>query len=176
MSRFLESSPPELVLPSVPDSGKCDMENRHGRTRFLVSSVSSDSHTWNLVFLQLLIEEYGHEVVNLGACVPDALFVEACRTHRPDVAVVSSVNGHGHLDGLRLIRHLRAQPDLAGLTVVIGGMLGSAGPHADRTHAEALRTAGYDRVFTAPHGTGQFEDFLRTGAPLTRRALPGAVR
>ncbi|MGQ4416103.1 methylaspartate mutase, partial [Streptomyces sp. SAS_269] len=32
----------------------------------VVSSLASDAHTWNLVFLQLLIEESGFDVVNLG--------------------------------------------------------------------------------------------------------------
>ena len=50
--------------------------------RILLSTTSSDSHTWNLMFLQPLLEERGHEVVNLA---------RASRTtcwSRPPAAVV----------------------------------------------------------------------------------------
>lgn len=41
----------------------------------VLSTIPSDSHTWNLLFLQLLLEEHGCEVTNLGACVPVATLV-----------------------------------------------------------------------------------------------------
>src|SRR5262245_41744776 len=93
------------------------------RLYVMVTSLSSDAHTWNLVYLQLLLEEMGCRVTNLGACTPDEMIVHACATRRPDLVVVSSLNGHGAHDGLRLIRVLRAEPDLAMLPVVIGGRL-----------------------------------------------------
>src|SRR6476659_4979020 len=61
--------------------------------RFVVSSVSSDAHMWNLVFLQLLLAEQGAQVTNLGACVPDDLIIEECRRSRPDALVISTVSG-----------------------------------------------------------------------------------
>jgi methylaspartate mutase sigma subunit len=112
----------------------------------LITTVSSDAHTWNLVFLQLLLEEAGFPVVNLGACVPDELVLAECRRIRPDTVVVSTVNGHGGLDGARLIRRLGAEPDLAGIRVVIGGKLGVRG-RADRDVGATLQAAGYDAVF-----------------------------
>jgi methylaspartate mutase sigma subunit len=115
--------------------------------RVLVSSVSSDSHTWNLVYLQLLIEELGFDVVNLGACVPDALFVESCRRHRPYAVVVRTVNGHGALDGVRVARKVRRIPELAELPMVIGGKLGVAG--ADQALADELVDAGFNAVLQA---------------------------
>lgn len=111
----------------------------------VVSGLASDAHTWNLVYLQLLIEELGHEVVNLGPCVPDALLMDACSRHRPELVVLSSVNGHGYQDGMRVIAALRARPELADTTVVIGGKLGIAG--ADPRHAEHLLAAGFDAVY-----------------------------
>ena len=36
----------------------------------LLTGASSDAHTWNLVFLQLLIAEHGFRVTNLGPAVP----------------------------------------------------------------------------------------------------------
>jgi methylaspartate mutase sigma subunit len=112
----------------------------------VLSSVASDSHTWNLVYLQLTLEELGHRVHNVGACVPDDLLLAESLRVRPDLIVVSSVNGHGFLDGTRLIRRLRTCPPLAATPVVIGGKLGIAGP-GGRHSSDELRAAGYDAVF-----------------------------
>ncbi|MFD0024159.1 hypothetical protein [Streptomyces sp. NPDC058382] len=114
--------------------------------RVLVSGVSSDAHTWNLLFLQLLLEGQGHAVRNLGNLVPDAVIIDSCRAERPGLLVVSSVNGHGQLDGLRLIRRLRATPGLGSLPAVIGGKLGVHG-RDDTRFAGRLLAAGYDAVF-----------------------------
>jgi len=59
--------------------------------------------------------------------------------------VISSVNGHGYQDGMRAIAEIRETADLAGLTVVIGGKLGTAG--SDDARVRALLDAGFDRVF-----------------------------
>jgi len=112
----------------------------------LVSGTASDSHTWNLVFLQLLIEELGYHVVNLGPCVPDELLVEECRRLGPAVVVISSVNGHGHQDGRRVAARLRACAELAATPLVIGGKLGTSGLD-DTERARALLAAGFDAVF-----------------------------
>lgn len=127
--------------------------------RVVVSSVSSDSHTWNLVFLQLLLEETGAEVANLGACVPDDLLLAECRRLRPDLVVISSVNGHGYLDGRRLIARLRAEADLADLPVVIGGKLGTQGP-GDGALGAGLLAAGFDAVFDESGGVEEFQRYL----------------
>ncbi|MEV6195927.1 cobalamin-dependent protein [Streptomyces sp. NPDC051920] len=140
-------------------------------TKFIVSSVSSDAHMWNLVFLQLLLEEHGGEVINLGACVPDDLIIEECRQQRPDVLVLSTVNGHGHLDGMRLIRKIRSQPDLQDLRVVIGGKLGVRGKDNVR-FIEGLSASGFDAVFESEGALQNFNEFLRDLGPGAQRALP----
>ncbi|MET9372788.1 cobalamin-dependent protein [Streptomyces sp. NPDC002992] len=113
--------------------------------RILLSTVSSDSHTWNLVFLQLLLEELGHEVINLGPCVPDALLIETAAAEQPDAIVISSVNGHGHLDGARLIRAVRADPRTRTIRALIGGKLGVQGGD-DTSYVRELAEAGFDAV------------------------------
>ncbi|MBQ0911044.1 cobalamin B12-binding domain-containing protein [Streptomyces sp. RM99] len=124
----------------------------------VVTTVASDSHTWNLVFLQLLLEERGYRVINLGPCVPDSLLLSECLRHDPALVVVSSVNGHGHVDGLRLARTLRGHPDLATVPVVIGGKLGVSASAAERgRQAAALLEAGFDAVFD----DGQEDDLRR---------------
>jgi methylaspartate mutase sigma subunit len=130
------------------------------RRDIIVSSLSSDSHTWNLIYLQLVLEELGYRVHNLGACVPEKLLVEQCVRRRPDLLVLSSVNGHGYQDGLRAIRRLRAEPGLHGLPVVIGGKLGTAGP--DLACIEQLIEAGFDGVFeNGPGSLDSFRSFVR---------------
>ncbi|MFC4036161.1 cobalamin B12-binding domain-containing protein [Streptomyces polygonati] len=114
--------------------------------KVLVTGTASDSHTWNLVYLQLFIEELGHRVANLGPCVPADLLTRGCRRHRPDLVVISSVNGHGYRDGLTAVTRLRAEPDLAAVRVVIGGKLGVAGERNPRRAARLL-AAGCDAVF-----------------------------
>lgn len=116
-------------------------------TRILLSGVSSDAHTWNLVFLQLLLEEQGCEVINLGACAPDELVIDSVRLHRPDALVISSVNGHGHLDGARMIRKLRADPEVGDVPTVIGGKLGIEG-EGNAALADGLLQAGFTMVLT----------------------------
>jgi methylmalonyl-CoA mutase cobalamin-binding subunit len=140
--------------------------------KFLVSTVPSDSHVWNLVVLQLVLEEMDHEVVNLGACVPVELLLRACRDERPDCVVISTINGHGHVDGAQIITALRADPELSGLTVVIGGKLGVEGD-ADAALRDELLQHGFDEVFQVAAGdTGEaiasFREFVaaRVGCPV----------
>lgn len=135
----------------------------------LIAGGASDAHTWNLVFLHLLLEESGHRVVNLGPCVPPALLLRECRAHEPDLVVVSSVNGHGYRDGLGTIAALRAEPALAALPVVIGGKLGLDGARQESA-AGRLAAAGYTAVFDDAD-LGAFLDLVSGLAARGRRPL-----
>jgi methylaspartate mutase sigma subunit len=130
------------------------------RLEVIVTTVSSDAHTWNLVYLQLLLEELGCRVTNLGACTPDETILRECRLRRPDLLVVSSVNGHGGQEGLRLIEALRDRPELVATPVVIGGKLDVVGGGAGST-AAALLAAGFDAVFDDGAGLTSFRSFVR---------------
>jgi methylaspartate mutase sigma subunit len=123
----------------------------------VISGLASDAHTWNLVFLQLLLEELGYAVVNLGPCVPDELLVAECARVQPTLLVLSSVNGHGGQDALRVITRLRAHPDLATLPAVVGGQLGVT--DNDDAQAAQLIAAGFDAVF--PGGYNKLASFCR---------------
>ncbi|MEC3978304.1 cobalamin B12-binding domain-containing protein [Amycolatopsis sp. H20-H5] len=124
----------------------------------VVSSTASDAHTWNLVYLHLLLEELGFTVENLGACTPDDLVVAECVRLNPDLVVISSVNGHGYQDGLRLAPLLRAEPELARTPLVIGGKLGIDDARGLGWETRLL-TAGFDRVF-GDGGIGEFCRYL----------------
>lgn len=146
-------------LPDPPLTGR----------RVLLSTVSSDSHTWNLVFLQLYLEEAGCSVSNLGSCVPDDLLVAAARRELPDAIVISSVNGHGCRDGARVVRALRREPETRQVPVLIGGKLGIHGT-CDRAQVDALLNAGCDAVFA----DGTPVDTLISGLrDVTRTLEPG---
>ncbi|WP_330172411.1 cobalamin-dependent protein [Streptomyces sp. NBC_01498] len=134
------------------------MAQSQGGLTVLVTSTRSDSHNWNLVFLQLLVEELGHRVIGLGPCVPDELLIERCLAHRPDLVVMSSVNGHGYRDGLGAIVRLRQEPGLAELPVVIGGKLGVTGA-PDTDSALELLDAGFTAVFDDGN-VAAFREFL----------------
>ncbi|MFD9080890.1 cobalamin B12-binding domain-containing protein [Streptomyces erythrochromogenes] len=136
----------------------------------VVTTMASDSHTWNLVFLQLLLEELGHRVTNLGACVPDELLVAECRRIEPDLIVLSSVNGHGFNDGLRVIGALRSCPELVRTPTVIGGKLGISGSGTP-ARQRALLTAGFDGVFEEGGSVMDFQSFVGS-LPAGSRTLP----
>ncbi|WP_236796412.1 cobalamin B12-binding domain-containing protein [Amycolatopsis sp. GM8] len=137
----------------------------------LLSTVSSDAHTWNLVYLELLLRERGHRVRNLGACVPDDLLLRTCLLKRPGLLMLSSVNGHGADDGERLIRRLREVPALTTLPAVIGGKLGTSGDTgaADRRHR--LIRAGFDEVFEGADSIPRFLGYLDRLQHATGRSL-----
>lgn len=128
-----------------------------GHLDVVISALSSDAHTWNLVFVQLLLEELGHNVRNLGPCVPDGVIVRACRAHTPDLLVVTSINGHGVRDGQSLIRAVRECPGLMSMPVVIGGVLGIDGTR----HADELLAAGFDAVFEGSGADASLRAYTR---------------
>jgi methylaspartate mutase sigma subunit len=134
----------QMTLLSYPDT---DMRAEQASgLRVLLSTTSSDSHTWNMVFLHLLLEESGHRVINLGPCVPDDLLVESARLHQPDAIVITTVNGHGQIDGARVVRALREKAATRHIPVMIGGQLGIDGPSTD-DQVRRLLAAGFDAVF-----------------------------
>lgn len=137
----------------------------------LLTGVASDSHTWNLVFLELLFTELGHRVVNLGPCVTPELLVATCQRVEPDLVVMSSVNGHGLRDGIRAVEALRRCPELSGTAAVIGGKLGIAGV-SDRARIRQLLDAGFDAVFEDADTVQPLDDFL---AGLTERLSPNCI-
>jgi arginine dihydrolase len=129
-----------------------------GGLSVMVTSVASDAHNWNLVYLQLVLGELGHKVLNLGPCVPEELLVSECLRVMPDLIVVSSVNGHGFIDGRQLISRIRACPELAATPVVIGGKLGIGGAAGRESHDQLL-AAGFDAVFEDGTGMAAFRSF-----------------
>ena len=125
----------------------------------LLTTVESDSHMWNLIYMQRLLQEQGGWVRNLGCCVPPAETLRAVRDFRPDLVVVSSVNGNGHYQGRALVQAARALGDHMP-PFVIGGKLTTA--MSDNTWiADDLRAAGYSGVFPGADAAQDFVLYLR---------------
>jgi methylaspartate mutase sigma subunit len=136
----------------------------------VLTSIPSDSHTWNLVYLDLFISERGFEVVNLGACTPVELVRRRCREVEPRLVVVSTVNGHGGLQAQELARSLANLPKRDRIELVLGGKLGIHG-EVDATRTRALLTAGFDHVFDdSPTMMAAFETVLRSVRVRARRS------
>jgi methylaspartate mutase sigma subunit len=182
METPLSALTPSAAFPAddtLPNPTTADLTTADGgpaiRPRILLSTTSSDSHTWNLMFLQLLLEECGHEVVNLGPCVPDALLVETARSCRPSAVVISTVNGHGRIDGARVVRAVRRDPEIAQLPMVIGGKLGIEGTSSD-DEVSRLLEAGFDAVFTGDANPDELPTALSRMLPAGRPELSEACR
>ncbi|MGF0176750.1 cobalamin B12-binding domain-containing protein [Streptomyces sp. Marseille-Q5077] len=123
--------------------------------------MASDSHTWNLMYLELLLQEWGHDVTNLGPCVPHELLLRRCQELSPDLIVISSVNGLGFSEGREVGRLIRDCDQLTGTRVVIGGKLGT-GVENQAAESERLRGAGFDLVVNDSDGMAPFRDFVNS--------------
>jgi methylaspartate mutase sigma subunit len=142
-------------------SPRCIAEKRP-KPYAVLSSTPSDSHTWNLLFVQLLMEENGWSVNNLGACVPIAMLLDESLRRVPDLIVLSTVNGHGAQEAREAITALHAEPALTGVPVCLGGKL-SVSEDAERAAAGELAAAGYDAVLVGDAAVPAFRSLLAQG-------------
>jgi methylaspartate mutase epsilon subunit len=129
--------------------------------RAVLATIPSDSHSWNLIFIEQLLREHGYAVLPLGTCTAISRTVQSCLDHPPDLLVISTVNGHGYLEGAELARCIRREPTLAGTRLVIGGLLGSD-PLQLHDQVAELRRAGFDHVYAGDTAVRQFRHFLST--------------
>ncbi len=115
----------------------------------IVASTVDDSHIWNLTGVELELRDRGFDVMNLGCCTQPEHVAESVRDHRPDLTVISSVNGHGALSGLALAETLLQYQAFSASTIVIGGKLTIDGLVPPMV-VLALKRAGYDAVLSGP--------------------------
>lgn len=138
----------------------------------ILSTIESDSHMWNLVYMELLLNEYGFDVHNLGCCVAEDETVKAVMEHCPDLVVISTLNGHGYVQGKSLIENYRQELGEKAPTIVIGGNL-STNIDSYAQLSEKLLQAGFDGVFTGPDAVESFDRFLHK-VKLSRAKLKAA--
>ena len=60
--------------------------------------------------------------------------------------MITTVNGHGQIDGARVVGALRGEAATRDIPVMIGGQLGIDGPSTDE-QVRRLLEAGFDAVF-----------------------------
>lgn len=123
----------------------------------LVCTLPSDAHTWNLIVVTERLRELGIDVINLGSCLPIHELVRRTKELLPTLLVVSSINGHGEIEALTLIRALRQAGVVNAPRVVIGGKL-AVSFDRERALLRLLLRAGYAGVYI---GTDSWEAFVR---------------
>jgi methylaspartate mutase sigma subunit len=134
----------------------------------VLGSTPSDSHTWNLLFVQLLMEENGWSVTNLGACVPLSMLIDESLRRTADMIVISTVNGHGTQEARQAIEAIRAQPSLARVPVFLGGKI-SVSEDREREAVGELVAAGYDGVLVGDDAVPAFRTHLTQAATVSGR-------
>ena len=130
------------------------------RPLVIVATTPDDSHAWNLIGIELHLAERGFEVLNLGPCTPEELLAETIRDQRPDLVVLSSINGHGALSLPAVLETLEHYQVKRTAPIVIGGLL-TTDPKDTQAAATALTEVGAAGVFTGPQAWKDFDDFLR---------------
>lgn len=151
-----------------------------GSPRVVLSTIPSDSHTWNLLYLQLMLEEHGCAVTNLGACVPVETLVTESVQGAPDLIVISTVNGHGLHEGLDIARAVRARDELRHVPLVIGGKIDTSGSHS-AADFQPLLAAGFDAVLVSETALSDLVSLLDRlpyahPAGVSRKAYADALR
>jgi methylaspartate mutase sigma subunit len=134
---------------------------RSGCPLAVVATTPDDSHSWNLVGVEFQLVERGFAVDNLGPCTPEALLAERIRHLRPDLVVLSSVNGHGGLSLLSVLETLDRY-QLKRLAPIVAGGLLTTDPLALPDVAAALKYAGISAVFAGPNAWAAFDAHMAT--------------
>ena len=140
------------------------------KSKALLTSIPSDSHTWNLIFMQLLLEENEYEVIKLGSCTPIEDVIQAAHNHKPDLFVISTVNGHGYKEGAEFIKEIKKYDMLKNMRSVIGGKL-DTNNGKDISVKEKLLELGFDRVFTDDNAINDFLKFINNESNLTKKYI-----
>jgi len=113
----------------------------------LLTTVPSDSHSWNLVFMEFLLNDLGYHVENLGPNTPMDDVVARLNRNGCAMVVVSTVNGHGYLEGAELAQRIRSETN-HGEGLYIGGKICTENDvHTIARHSDTLKAAGFDEVF-----------------------------
>lgn len=112
----------------------------------LLATIPSDAHCWNLIYLQLILEENGFQVHNLGPCTPMDKIEKACYSLRPDFIIISTVNGHGCIEGKKVLERVKNIPHMTKTPIYIGGKL-STSTNLSYMYAMELELAGFTKAF-----------------------------
>jgi methanogenic corrinoid protein MtbC1 len=114
--------------------------------RAVVCTVEEEMHELAVRCVQLLLEEKGWNVVNLGAHTPFYAMADAIEKHNPQLICVSSTANMALSRNAREYDQLRAAAEKRGVPVVLGG--------------EGFRDESIRQRFPANLHAGSFQDLL----------------
>ncbi len=141
----------------------------------LLATVPSDSHSWNLIFMEFHMTDHGLDVTNLGPNTPAQEILKNLKHKHFDIVVISSVNGHGSIEGLELISSIKTEAKYSG-EVYLGGKICTATKEDTVSeHIEELERAGFERVFD-DSVTNSFDEFQKVMIDLTATDAPISLR
>lgn len=127
----------------------------------VLATIPSDSHCLNLIYIEKYMKESGFSVYNLGCCTPIEEVVTVCADVQPVFVVISTLNGHGYMEGITLAAALRENPLTVDLPLFIGGNIGVNIADAP-TQAMKLCDAGFTDAFYGDDQWARFCKVLQT--------------
>ena len=114
--------------------------------KIIVCTTPSDSHMWNLVILDLFLQEKDFNVLNLGSNTPFKAVLESLDTFCPDLVIVSSLNGHLLQDGVEMMRYIQSHKGYVPCSFVAGGRA-STDPKNMLFISKKLKSYGFEETF-----------------------------
>ncbi|WP_207390036.1 hypothetical protein [Phytopseudomonas daroniae] len=97
--------------------------------------------------MDFLLGEWGYQIENMGPNTPVGDVVNWLKSNPCEMVVVSTVNGHGYIEGIEIARRVRGDAKFHGLLCVGGKICTENDPLTIARHSEALKEAGFDGVF-----------------------------
>ncbi len=113
--------------------------------KLIIGVIGADVHTVGNKILNMVFQEAGYEVTNLGVMVSQEEFIEAAIETSADAIIVSSLYGHGELDctGLRDKCH---EANIGDILLYVGGNIVVGKQPFDEVEKRFL-AMGFNRVF-----------------------------
>lgn len=124
----------------------------------ILTGTASDSHMWNLIFMELFLQENGCNVRNLGPCVPFEELSSSIQESKPDLIVISSISGHLFQDAMKIMASFADQA-VHLPPVVVGGKIGIS-EKSKLFQKRKLIKLGYDDVFINDDSLERFKKYL----------------
>ena len=129
--------------------------------KVILGTIPSDSHCWNLLFIQLYLEERGCDVVNLGPCTCQEIIAKTSHKIQPDFIVISTVNGLGSLEAPNVARYIKSHDFLKKTPLYLGGKLTIDGI-LSAENKKNLIEAGFSKVFYGSSALQEFDLLLHS--------------
>ena len=133
--------------------------------RIVLGVIGADVHAVGNKILEMVLEEAGFEVINLGVMVSQEEFINAAVESDAGAIWVSSLYGHGEID-CRGLRERCVEAGIGHILLYLGGNL-TVGEAAFPAVERRFREMGFDRVF--PPGTAPEEGIAALWEDLGKR-------